>query len=276
MNTVYSIGYSLLGAENHIDSLLRQPKTLLVDTRLSPNSWQRQWKRENLQARYGKRYRWAGRYLGNTNYKGGPIDIADIDTGLAGLCLYLDEGFDLILLCQCKEEEECHRAVILQELIRKRPDTHIVRPDREGMAQTVVWALSIQQPYASWIMNPELLESVEVPPKNLENRDWELKLARYSPLVIHASQSFDQEAIDVWMTFYPRLREVFSTRSADYPRGLLGTVRFIDTWKQNQDFNPWFCGTYAFVLEYLYRFPAPIPYKGALKPFEVPREIVNL
>src|SRR2546423_13622225 len=113
---VYPVGYSTPGARERIDELLEGPKTLLIDTRITPWSWDEQWRGEALKSRYNEKYRYAGKYLGNTGKYLGLIRIADIDTGLKGLMMYLYEGYDLILLCQCKRFNTCHMSTIIDDL----------------------------------------------------------------------------------------------------------------------------------------------------------------
>jgi hypothetical protein len=80
---------------------MAHPHMLLIDTRFSPKSWRADWRKEALREKYGSRYRLAGAYLSNVNFQGGPIVLADPETGIHGLRRYLEEGYDLILLCQC-------------------------------------------------------------------------------------------------------------------------------------------------------------------------------
>ena len=137
---VYHVGYSEGFAEERVKALMSDPKMLLIDTRLKPWSWRPTWCREDkvlpggqvlpgLQSQWGKRYRWAGKYLGNLGYKHAIIDIADIETGLRGLMMYLREGHSLILLCQCSCVEDCHRYTILKALKQAMPEVEIFRAD---------------------------------------------------------------------------------------------------------------------------------------------------
>src|SRR5436190_15765715 len=114
---VFPIGYSTPGARERIDELL-QTKALLIDTRITPWSWDEQWCKEALQGRYGDKYKFAGKYLGNEGKDLGIIRFADIDTGINGLMRYFDEGYDLILLCQCKKYNTCHVSHIVDILLQ--------------------------------------------------------------------------------------------------------------------------------------------------------------
>jgi len=113
---VYPIGYSALGAQERIDALLDQPMTLLIDTRISPKSWNAAWRKEELQAKYGDKYKWAGKFLGNKGLNTGRIEIANPVLGIKGLMRYLSEDYDLVILCQCREFLNCHRSEIVRLL----------------------------------------------------------------------------------------------------------------------------------------------------------------
>src|SRR5262245_46755112 len=68
MGTLYMLGYADPDTAAKLDRLMRQDRTLLVDIRYSPRcSFQPDWSRNALAARYGQRYRWA-RQLGNVHY----------------------------------------------------------------------------------------------------------------------------------------------------------------------------------------------------------------
>jgi hypothetical protein len=126
---VYPCGYSRDGALIH-HLMARNPRMLLIDTRLSPRSRLSEWNQPSLQARYGKRYRWAGAFLGNRNYAtGGPIMLADPAVGIAGLLLYVQEGHPLILLCGCYDLTRCHVQVIVSLLQQACPTVLAVLPE---------------------------------------------------------------------------------------------------------------------------------------------------
>jgi hypothetical protein len=114
---IYPIGYSTPGARERIEELLWSPNVVLIDTRITPWSWDPQWRGEALEARYGGRYRYAGKYLGNEGKDLGIIRIADIDTGIRGLVWYFDRGYDCILLCQCRKFNNCHVSSIIDHLL---------------------------------------------------------------------------------------------------------------------------------------------------------------
>ncbi|GHO97251.1 hypothetical protein KSF_072990 [Reticulibacter mediterranei] len=126
---VYPCGYSRDGALVH-HLMARNPRMLLIDTRLSPRSRLPEWNRSALHTRYGKRYRWAGAFLGNRNYAtSGPITLAGPETGIAGLLRYTQEGHSLILLCGCHDYTRCHMQVIVSLLQQACPTVLAVLPE---------------------------------------------------------------------------------------------------------------------------------------------------
>jgi hypothetical protein len=272
MMKVYPIGYSTPGASQRIDELMQQERMLLIDTRYSSYSWNPMWRHDALQEKYGKRYRWAGRLLGNVNYQGGPIKIANPETGIAGLRRYLEEGYDLILLCQCKDYQICHRKTVVEMLLQEMPEVEVIQPDESvQVASDTVMALSIRQPYAHWLSNPDAFIRAGVPPKTIENRDWN---TRYRGLLlIHASATFEHDAIDHWCWQFGKLVQAAPVEEKAYPTGaIVGIADLVDVVTKSND--PWFVGTYGFVLANA-RAIEPIPYRGALKLFPVPTPVVD-
>ena len=138
---VYHVGYSSPNSEQLLQSLMQDPAMLIIDTRKTPWSWRSAWCRDDkvvgthvipgLRSQWGDRYRYAGHYLGNLNYKhpGAPIKIANIETGLRGLRMYLQEGLSLILLCGCSDVESCHRLVIMRALQAAMPGVQFYSAD---------------------------------------------------------------------------------------------------------------------------------------------------
>lgn len=124
---VYPLGYARSGYK--VEQMMeRDPALLIIDTRMSPNG-NPEWTGAALKAKYGKRCRWAGRFLGNVNYRGGPIQLANPVVGIAGLVQHLREGHDLILLCKCEDYEACHRKVIVDLLVASCPEVEVIQPE---------------------------------------------------------------------------------------------------------------------------------------------------
>jgi hypothetical protein len=126
---VYPCGYSRDGVLVH-HLMARDPRMLLIDTRMAPRSRMPEWNRSSLHTRYGTRYRWAGAFLGNRHYAtGGSITLADPARGIAGLLQYLQEGYPLILLCGCHDLTRCHVQVIVTLLQQACPTVLAVLPE---------------------------------------------------------------------------------------------------------------------------------------------------
>jgi hypothetical protein len=53
--------------------------------------------------------------LGNRNYKGGPVEIVDLEAGLAQVADRLVSQ-PVILLCVCAEVERCHRRLVAEAI----------------------------------------------------------------------------------------------------------------------------------------------------------------
>jgi hypothetical protein len=114
-----------------IERLMADPKVLLIDTRYSPYSKMPQWTGTALKQKYGKRYRMAGRFLGNIAFNTlGPMTLANPAIGIQGLVQYLGEGYDLIVLCGCADYHACHRRLVVDLLRDAMPDVEITMPEQ--------------------------------------------------------------------------------------------------------------------------------------------------
>ena len=269
--TVYPIGYSSRYAMQRIDELMRQPNMLLIDTRYKPTSWSPQWRKQTLECVYKKRYRWAGAYLGNVHvHTDQPMELANPEPGVQQLCRYLQQGYQLIILCQCTTYQECHRHLVIDLLLQAMPHIQVIQP--ETLPEIAgYWCLSTRPPYSHWLSNPALFSAHHIPPKTIENRDWSSR--HRGKILIHASQTFESEALAYWGRRLPGLQIVVPQRKKEYVLGaIVGVAQLVDVITESND--PWFCGEYGFVLEDAQPIE-PTPYPGALKIFEVPRSIVE-
>ncbi len=270
LRKVYPVGYGMGGALQYVDQLMALPQMLLIDIRFRPKSWRAEWREAALREKYGKRYRTAGAYLGNVNFQGGPITLADPDEGLRGLRMYLTEGYDLILLCQCPDYHVCHRKVVV-DLLVERASVEVMQPELTGTAKETMACLSTRQPYAHWLSNPGRFLNAGILPKTIENRDWTTKYR--GPLLIHASATFEHDAIDCWVGRYPELEHVIPLDERAYTKGaIVGIAELVDIVHQSTD--PWFIGPYGFVLANA-RPLEPIPYRGQVKLFPVPISLIH-
>lgn len=282
---IYPLGYNLHGSKERVEELMSDPAMLIVDCRITPWSWRLDWcriKKDDLSKKWvgllptwGNRYKFAGRVLGNVKHPAnkdypGEIEIElphDADRGISRLIDYLNAGNDLILLCQCPDFEHCHLKVVVERLIARMPVVEVV-PQQVVPARDTIPCLSVRQPYASWLANPQIFVDAKMHPKTIENRDWQTSYR--GPLLIHASKGFEQDAFDEWDGYLP---ESVSRDRASYPAGaIIGIGEMEDCIEASS--NPWFVGDYGWMLQNA-RPLEPIPYKGALRLFDVPRSLIE-
>ncbi len=265
-NRVYPVGYSAGGSQKYIERLMSDAKVLLIDTRLKPYSWRVEWRQVALQDMYGERYRIAGRVLGNRNYQGGPIDIVNLAVGIRGLQMYLDEGWDLIILCECCAWNTCHRKVIVERLQEVRPDVDVIQPKTVD----TIMCLSIQQPW-TWLIANGL--------KDIENRGW--TTTDRGPILLHAGKKPESDSFcdDGTLSPYYERKYGFTLASTmpqvkiDYVTGaIVGIAELVDVVEQSD--SQWFNGPCGFVLKNAKPFAMPIPYPGQRGLFSVPREVI--
>jgi uncharacterized protein (DUF488 family) len=118
---IYTFGYQ---GKRAVDLLakLEQLDAVLCDVRLSPRSrWAPEWNQKQLAALLGERYVHVPE-LGNVNYKGGPVEIADLSTGL-GTILDLAATRAVVLMCVCSKLCGCHRETIAEALHERSVET---------------------------------------------------------------------------------------------------------------------------------------------------------
>lgn len=108
---IYTAGYSGKSLE-WLDQKSAELGALIIDVRYSPNSRNPTWRESHLRNKLGTRYTHV-KELGNENYRGSTIQIADWETGKK-IIDHIDQP--IILLCMCKDPEVCHRTTIAQML----------------------------------------------------------------------------------------------------------------------------------------------------------------
>ena len=106
LHTLYTFGYS--GRTPHeLQTLAEQLNAVVVDIRFSPRSRSPDWSGGRLQKLLGDRYHHLPA-LGNRNYKGGPVEFVDLETGVVEVGQLLRQQ-PVILLCVCADVQRCHR-----------------------------------------------------------------------------------------------------------------------------------------------------------------------
>jgi ASCH domain len=116
--------------------------------------------------------------------------------------------------------------------------------------------------------------------KNIENRDWPTNFR--GTVYLHASKWFGVEEIcEDFAEAYSIYKNAgwvnpnhpfVSTNVLKEGRGcIVGKIDIVDCVSSSS--SPWFFGKYGFVLANPVVFPKPIPFRGALRFFEVPEGI---
>ncbi len=114
--TVGYMGWKLDELVERINSLGGDPK--VYDVRYSPYSRNRDFTRTSFSDKLGSAYVHA-KGLGNINYRGGPIKLADPEPWYMIVKRDLDAGHPVILMCACWNLAECHRLVIANEIAKR-------------------------------------------------------------------------------------------------------------------------------------------------------------
>jgi uncharacterized protein (DUF488 family) len=123
MKELLTIGYTEENAQERIDAFLVNERAMLVDIRLSARSrWNGHFGKGALEKRYKKQYVHIPEF-GNVNYRPGDrgkgIELAWPDLGLKQIMPLLRSGHSLMLLCACKDYEQCHRKVVYDLIMAK-------------------------------------------------------------------------------------------------------------------------------------------------------------
>ena len=135
---IIPVGYGNPKHRPLIDQFMHEACTLLVDVRYSKASAIPGWHSTSLVKRFGDRYIYLGRALGNKNYKNGkPIEIVDLEGGIFDLMPVLWDGHTVLLLCGCSQYEPskehpegCHRKRICEALAAYSSEIEVVLPEK--------------------------------------------------------------------------------------------------------------------------------------------------
>ncbi len=125
IGTLSTLGYAAQSAACILETLLSEPRTLLVDVRLHPRSHRYpEWRAIALERRFGERSVHVPAF-GNVHFRspGQPIQLADPETGVRWAIPLLHQRWNLVLLCVCKDDEQCHRKVVFDLLSLRLADS---------------------------------------------------------------------------------------------------------------------------------------------------------
>lgn len=111
---IYTTGYTEKDVAD-LPDLLEKFDAILVDIRFSPYSKHLVWTKDYLSLLLKRRYRHIPQ-LGNRTFKEGKIQIQNLELGIR---LLSDLEYNAVLLCACKNLRECHRFVIMNELLKR-------------------------------------------------------------------------------------------------------------------------------------------------------------
>lgn len=118
---VFTYGYK--GARLEELQALANTGVTIVDTRFRAASRVSTWNKSNLQKNLGDSYVHVPTF-GNENYKGGPIKLADPESGIRAVTPLLEKG-PIALLCVCSDPNTCHRKDVAEYIQAHIPGVEI-------------------------------------------------------------------------------------------------------------------------------------------------------
>ena len=125
---IYTIGYSGLTLPT-LKEIVHGLAAILIDIRYRAASRNPVFAKSRLEAAFGLNYRHRPA-LGNINYKGGPIQLADYPTGRTQIRELVATHRSILLLGVCAEVDTCHRRTAAEQLSAdlEIPMSHLQRP----------------------------------------------------------------------------------------------------------------------------------------------------
>ena len=127
MHSVYTMGYTGLSMEA-IQKKVQELDAYLVDIRYMAGSRAPMWRQASFKSALKERYIHL-QALGNKNYRGGPIEIADLSKGIAFVEKILPHN-NVLLMCACEDVNVCHRKWVSRKLFEAGADIiHLRKTD---------------------------------------------------------------------------------------------------------------------------------------------------
>jgi hypothetical protein len=268
---------------------------LLVDTRYTPWSNNPDFRRGALEARFGTSYLWI-RDLGNTNYHGGPIQLADPKAALSILAPILAER-PVVLLCVCADASQCHRQVAAEFLAERLGGeiVHLEPPVQQGSSEVTISGLTLWRPWPWLICDPERVLGAAQKP--IENRPWK-PAQKYigSYIAIHAGKAWDEDAVggidEILWNFLGDARPMQWQADAYHPSGVIvGVARLVGVAAYQEDGDgveiimgegdatsvarsPWFFGPCGWLLDRITPIE-PVKCSGARGLWPLPDDVLG-
>lgn len=113
-NKIYTTGFTGKDIAD-LSGLLKNLDAVLADIRFTPFSEHFEWRREYLKILLKNKYRHVAA-LGNRTQKENKITIHNFDLGLKVIESWNE---NVLLMCECENLRECHRSVLIDELLKK-------------------------------------------------------------------------------------------------------------------------------------------------------------
>lgn len=231
----------------------RTHNALVIDVRAEAWSARVDWRKESLVYALGLLYMHVPDF-GNTLHRVGGMELRNPARGLTRIVPRLARQTEIILLCGCRDAAACHRTVVADWLAAQIhgdvPITHLEAPRKPRPPGTLP-ALTIQQPWCAAIMAGV---------KQIENRTWSTDYR--GELAIHASARTPSSSYAAASRFCAARGYLVPLPHEVTMGAILGTVQIVDIVKESDD--PWFIGTYGWVLERPQSLRVPVPARGTL------------
>lgn len=250
MNKLYTMGYSNWNIEQ-LAAELERLGALLIDIRYNPFSSRPEWRKEELRRRFRGNYIHASA-LGNVNYQGGPIELANPHKAVTPIRAHLAER-PCILMCACSDWQQCHRRQAATFLARTLGVTveHLEPPLPTGPVGTIP-ALTLKAPWGWAIFNAG---------KDIENRSHRRFARLRGRTAIHHSQRVSRAE---YLDACEFIRRVSGLEAPHYDQAghgmVLGTVDITNFVSYSR--SRWYMGEYGLVMRDPKPFEVPVPAKG--------------